>query len=103
LKWQHRSKIPPNARRVPSYSFSTQKVNVQWKFKQIVAVYGDVMNWQDVTRWCHEFSKGRTDVHDEQRRGRPSLIADDLKKTEGEICANWCGKIRELNHIISSV
>ena len=35
--------------------------------KQIVAVYSNVMNRQNVTKWCHEFSEGRTDVHDEQR------------------------------------
>jgi hypothetical protein len=35
--------------------------------KQIVAVYGDVMNRQNVTKWCREFSEGRTDVPDEQR------------------------------------
>jgi hypothetical protein len=35
--------------------------------KQIVAVYGNVMNRQNVTKWCREFSEGRTDVHDEQR------------------------------------
>jgi len=33
--------------------------------KQIVAVYGNVMNGQNVTKWCCEFSEGRTDVHDE--------------------------------------
>ena len=37
--------------------------------KQIVAVYGNVMNRQNVTKWCREFSEGRTDVHDEQRSG----------------------------------
>ena len=26
--------------------------------KQIVAVYGNVMNQQNVTKWCREFSKG---------------------------------------------
>ena len=58
-------------------------------YKQIVAVYGNVMNRQNVTRWCLEFSEGRTDVHDEQRSGRPSLISDDLlQEIEGEIRAN---------------
>ena len=33
--------------------------------KQIVAVYGNVMNRQNVTKWCREFSEGRTNVHDE--------------------------------------
>jgi hypothetical protein len=60
--------------------------------KQIVAVYDDVMNRQNVTKWCREFSEGRTDVHDEQRSGRSSLIFDDLLQiTEGEICANRAG------------
>ena len=40
MKWQRRSKVPPNARCVTSYVFSTQKVNVQRKFTtQIAAVY----------------------------------------------------------------
>jgi len=33
--------------------------------KQIVVVYGNVMNRQNVTKWRREFSEGRTDVHDE--------------------------------------
>ena len=45
--------------------------------KQIVAVYGNVMNRQHVTKWCHEFSEGRTDVHDEQKSDRLSLISDE--------------------------
>jgi hypothetical protein len=28
-------------------------------YKQIVAVYGDVMNRQNMTKWCREFSVGR--------------------------------------------
>ena len=47
--------------------------------KQIVAVYGNVMNRQNVTKWCREFCEGRrTDVHDEQRSGRTSLISYEL-------------------------
>jgi hypothetical protein len=55
--------------------------------KQLVAVYGNVMNQQNVTKWCCEFSKGRTDAHDEQRSGRPSLIPYDLQEIEAEIRA----------------
>ena len=29
--------------------------------KQIVAVCGNVMNRQNVTKWCRQFSEGRTD------------------------------------------
>jgi hypothetical protein len=62
------------------------------------------MNRQNVTKWWCEFSEARTDVHDEQRSGRPSLISDDLlQKIEGEICANRRGTIRELLHIIPEV
>ena len=58
------------------------------------------MNWQNVTKWCREFSEGRTDVHDEQRSGRPSLISDDLlQEIEGEILANRHVTIRELHHV----
>ena len=69
--------------------------------KQIVAVYGHVMNRQNVKKWCCEFSEGRTDVHEEQRSGKPSLISDDLlQETEGEILANRRVTIRELQYII---
>jgi len=72
--------------------------------KQIVAVYGNFMNRQNVTKWCREFSEGRTDVHDEQRNGRPSLNSDDLlQQIEGEIRANRRVTIRELHHIIPEV
>ena len=46
--------------------------------KQTAVVYGNVMNQQNVTKWCSEFSERRTDVHDEQRSGRPSLISYEL-------------------------
>jgi hypothetical protein len=31
--------------------------------KQIVSICGNVMNRQNVTKWCREFSEGRIDVH----------------------------------------
>ena len=71
--------------------------------KQTVAVYGNIMNRQNVTKW-REFSEGRTDVHDEQRSGRSSLISDDLpQEIEGEIRTNRRVTIRELHHIIPEV
>jgi hypothetical protein len=33
--------------------------------KQIFAVHADVMNQRNVSKWCREFSEGRTYVHDE--------------------------------------
>ena len=72
--------------------------------KQIVAVYSNVMNLQNVTKWCREFSEGRTDVHDEQRNGRPSLISDELlQEIEGEIRSNRRVTIRVASHHSRSV
>ena len=62
------------------------------------------MNRQNVTKWCREFPEGETDVHDEQRSGRPSLISDNfLQEIEGEIRANRRVTIREFHHIIPEV
>jgi len=72
--------------------------------KQIVAVYGNVMNRQNGTKWCRELSEGMTDVHDKQRSGRPSLISDKfLQEIEGEIRANRRVTTRQLHHIIPEV
>ena len=46
--------------------------------KHTVAVHGNIMNLQNVTMWCSEFSEGRTDVHDERRSVRPSFISYEL-------------------------
>jgi hypothetical protein len=35
------------------------------------------MNRQDVAKWC-EFEAGRSDVHDEIRSGRASLVTDEI-------------------------
>jgi hypothetical protein len=57
-----------------------------------------------VTKLCREFSEGRTDIHNEQRSGRPSLNSDDfLQVIEGEIRATRRVTIRELHHIIPEV
>jgi len=61
------------------------------------------MDRQNVTKWCCEFSEGRTDVHDEQRSGRPSSISEDLLQEIEEIRANQRVTIRESHHIIPEV
>jgi hypothetical protein len=73
--------------------------------KQIVAVCADVMNRQNVTKRWRESSERRTDVHDEQRSGRPSSISDDLlQKTEEDIHATRCGTIKRfVSHSSRSV
>jgi hypothetical protein len=62
------------------------------------------MNRQNVTKWCREFSEGRTDVHDEHRSFRPSLTSEELlQEIEGGIRANGRVTIRQLHHIITDV
>jgi hypothetical protein len=58
---------------IPQYKQHTRRVRKVKIHKQIGAVYGNVMNRQNVTKWFREFFEGRTDVHNEQRSGRPSL------------------------------
>ena len=36
------------------------------------------MNESSVRKWCIRFKNGRTNVHDEERSGRPSIVTDDL-------------------------
>ncbi|CAL1261915.1 unnamed protein product [Larinioides sclopetarius] len=72
--------------------------------KEIVSVYGNIMNRQNVMKWCCHFSEGRTNVHDEQRTGRPSVISDALlQRTEEAIHANRRLKLKELHQIIPEV
>ena len=58
--------------------------------RRLVAVYGKhVMNAASVRKWCTMFMNGRTDVHDAERSGRPSVITDALKqKVNGIIREN---------------
>jgi len=58
--------------------------------QRLVAVYGEhVMNAASVRKWCIMFANGRTDVHDAEKSGRPSVITDALKeKVKGIIREN---------------
>lgn len=72
--------------------------------KEIMSVYGNIMNRQNVTKWCCDFSGGRTDVHDEHRTGRPSVISDALlQRTEEANHANRRLTMKELHKIIPEV
>ncbi|GFW42513.1 hypothetical protein TNCV_4257081 [Trichonephila clavipes] len=53
-----------------------------------------------VTKWCRHFSEGRTDVHDEQGTGRPSMISDALlQRTEEAIRTNRRLRLKEMHQI----
>ena len=64
--------------------------------QRLVAVYGEyVMNAASVRKWCIMFTNGRTDVHDTEKSGRPSVITDALKEKVNRI-------IRENRHLTIS-
>lgn len=51
---------------------------------ELCEIYGpSVMSEGKVRQWCCKFREGRTNVHDEERNGKPSVQADDLVE-----CAN---------------
>lgn len=57
-------------------------------YRQITAVYGDTITQQNVSKWCHEFSEGRTDIHNDQ--SSIIVMSDDLlHKTEESITSDW--------------
>jgi len=65
--------------------------------RRLVAVYGEhVMNAASVRKWCAMFRNGRTDVHDSERTGRPSVVTEAWKKKVNRI-------IRENRHFTISV
>jgi hypothetical protein len=65
----------------------------------LVSVYGeDVMKRQNVAKWCREFEAGKSDVHDEIRSGRPSVVTDlIIQKIDENIRADRRLTIDELH------
>jgi hypothetical protein len=48
-------------------------------YRQVCEVYGENGMSDGMERiWCRMFSEGRTNVHDDDRSGRPSLVIADL-------------------------
>jgi transposase len=48
-------------------------------YGQVCEVYGEnAMSDGNVRRWCRMFNEGRTNVHDDDTSGRPSLVTADL-------------------------
>jgi hypothetical protein len=66
--------------------------------RQLVFVYGkDVMNRQNVVKWCREFEAGGSDVHDEMSE-KPSVVTVEIIQTTDEnICADRRLTIHELH------
>jgi len=51
--------------------------------RQLTEVYGEsCMDVKNVRKWCREFTAGRTEIHDEERSGRPSISDETVAKVE---------------------
>jgi len=58
--------------------------------RQLMEVYGEsCMDVKNVHKWCKEFTAGRTEIHDEERRGRPSISDKTVAKVEQITCQDW--------------
>ena len=65
--------------------------------RQLCDVYGEhAMSSSVVRRWVRLFNEGRENVHDDPRRGRPSVVNEDLVRAFEE-------KIREqtIHHYVT--
>ncbi|GFY07655.1 HTH_48 domain-containing protein [Trichonephila clavipes] len=67
-------------------------------YRQACEVYrNNVMNESSIRKWCIEFKNGRTNVRDEEKRGHPSIVTDELvAKVDEEIRENHRFTIMEL-------
>jgi transposase len=61
------------------------------------------MSVQHVRKRCREFKDGRTDVHDEQRSGRPSVSDETIVKVEETMLKDRRVTVREFCEIIPDV
>ena len=51
--------------------------------RQLTEGYGEsCMDVKNVRKWCREFTAGRTEIHDEERSGRPSISDETVAKVE---------------------
>lgn len=51
--------------------------------RQLTEVYGDkCIDVKNVRKWCREFAGGRTEIHDVERSGRPSISDETVEKIE---------------------
>ncbi|GBO23779.1 hypothetical protein AVEN_257767-1 [Araneus ventricosus] len=58
---------------------NTKKVKPAEIHRQLVEIYGEnVMTDGMIRKWVRQFNDGRTNVHEEARSGRPSVVNDGL-------------------------
>ncbi|XP_064479391.1 histone-lysine N-methyltransferase SETMAR-like [Ornithodoros turicata] len=72
--------------------------------RQLVEVYGgSCMGVKNVRKWCREFAAGRTEIHDEQRSGRPSISDETVTKVEQAMREDRRVTLDDLNILVPEV
>ncbi|XP_049291111.1 protein GVQW3-like [Anopheles funestus] len=83
---------------------SAKKVTPIEIHRQLVEVYGEkCMDIKNVRKWSREFNSGRTNVHDEERSGRPSVSDAIVQAVEAEMIKNRRATIRDLEEKLEGV
>ncbi|GFX12599.1 HTH_48 domain-containing protein [Trichonephila clavipes] len=67
-------------------------------YRQACEVYrNNVMNESPIRKWCIQFKNSQTNVRDEEKSGRPSIVTDELvAKVDEEIRENHRFTLMEL-------
>jgi hypothetical protein len=67
--------------------------------RELCTVCGqNIMSEGTVRQWCRIFKDGRTDVHDEERNDRSSVVGDDLvQSVDQKICERLHFTISEIS------
>ena len=72
--------------------------------RELISVYGEkCMDVKNVRKWCREFQEGRTNVHDEAGRGRPSVSDETVNKVEELLLADRRLTVREISELLGDV
>jgi hypothetical protein len=65
----------------PSYKICAAEI-----YNELCTIYGqNVMSEETVRQWCRMFKDGRTNVHDEEGSGWPSVVSNDLFQSERQL------------------
>jgi hypothetical protein len=61
----------------------SNNVNAAQNYLELCTIYGkNLMNEGMVRHWCKIFNDGLRNVHDEERRGRSSVVINELAQNE---------------------
>lgn len=79
--------------------FTAKQYSAAAIYRELCTVYGPkVMSEGVVREWVRFFKNGRTNIHDEERSGRPSVVTDELaEQINGRICDNRRFTVSELS------